>query len=512
MSDQIRRDDEVLANLVREAGNPSVSPDPNYAERLKATILARVAPAETVASGAETIPAAGEVSPVILGVTWGIRRIAKLAVAATIFAALGILACWLTMGDGATNIALANVVKALDSLRSATYDISFSEVKGARSNPTVVDSGKGYFLAPMRERSETHDRMRFGSLTIADGLTGRCLALYPEMKLAIPMDLRGLDPSKGNLGASVLVTVGHGTAPNFFIAVTQDSVQAPFELVPRDTFEMMRRLVRDGNSGTGEKAEKLGSREIDGRKAVGFHVRVGSAEATLWADPETGYPIRIETNREGPRSTLHCVMSNFRWNVDLDPSLFSLEPPPGYSTQAVVAVLPVEEDLIRTLRTLAGHNKDVFPTKFGTEHGVITVLGTGLMRKLDKDEKEKLEAAIKKIEVKYGNTEQFQAKYGEHIPPEVLGDIMDTYRPLMKKPRPGVLEELQKRYRGLAFYESLEPENDRHYVGGGVKLGTPNRPILWYKPWGAKEYRVIYADLSVKEMTAEEVKKLEKAK
>ena len=42
-----------------------------------------------------------------------------------------------------------------------------------------------------------------------------------------------------------------------------------------------------------------------------------------------------------------------------------------------------------------------------------------------------------------------------------------------------------------------------------MKLGTPDRPIFWYKLTGAEKYRVIYADLSVKEMTADEVKNLQ---
>jgi hypothetical protein len=70
----------------------------------------------------------------------------------------------------------------------------------------------------------------------------------------------------------------------------------------------------------------------------------------------------------------------------------------------------------------------------------------------------------------------------------------------------------RKRTRGITFYVRLKPENDPHYVGGGVKLGTPERPILWYKPTGADKYRVIYADLSVKDMAPEDVKKLPEAK
>ena len=55
MSNQFSSDEEVLARLVREAGDPSVSPDPQYAETLRATILDRVGPAETVAHVTEGI-------------------------------------------------------------------------------------------------------------------------------------------------------------------------------------------------------------------------------------------------------------------------------------------------------------------------------------------------------------------------------------------------------------------------------------------------------------------------
>jgi hypothetical protein len=42
-------------------------------------------------------------------------------------------------------------------------------------------------------------------------------------------------------------------------------------------------------------------------------------------------------------------------------------------------------------------------------------------------------------------------------------------------------------------------------------LGTPDRPIFWYKPIGIEKYCVIYADLSIKDMALEDVKKLPEA-
>ena len=49
------------------------------------------------------------------------------------------------------------------------------------------------------------------------------------------------------------------------------------------------------------------------------------------------------------------------------------------------------------------------------------------------------------------------------------------------------------------FAASLPPEADSHYAGKRVSLGAVDTPIFWYRPKDAKEYRIIYADLSVRE-------------
>jgi hypothetical protein len=38
----------------------------------------------------------------------------------------------------------------------------------------------------------------------------------------------------------------------------------------------------------------------------------------------------------------------------------------------------------------------------------------------------------------------------------------------------------------MATEITMSTENDPHYVGAGVKLGTLDRPILWYKPTAAE--------------------------
>ncbi len=60
-------------------------------------------------------------------------------------------------------------------------------------------------------------------------------------------------------------------------------------------------------------------------------------------------------------------------------------------------------------------------------------------------------------------------------------------------------EILQRVQRGLNFAYKLPPDADAHYVGKGVSFGAADTPIFWYRPKDSKNYRVIDADLSVRD-------------
>ena len=409
-------------------------------------------------------------------------------------------------GGGSTNIAFGNVADALDSLRSATYDVT-SEAKGEKDQPAVTATGKGFFLAPSHQRMEisvdiakqtmspggqpgehvTIPKYTIDQVTIVDGQAAKYIMLTPNLKLAVAMDMKKMQEDKRS---------GNGAPP--------------------DLFEMVRRLVREGSSGTGEEVERLGKKQIDEREAVGFRIQSEMSDLILWADPKTAWPIRIEISGE-MFTNVHTVMSNFRYNVDLDPSLFSLEPPEGYSTQAMEMTMPVEEDLLSALRTIAERSKGLFPAKLGMNKEVMESLGLGgeVEFKVDELTQDKLDAEMDRIAAKYGGREKLREEYGKELPPEIMAEFMKASAPIMqeqvKKRMPLVQKQIQQA-QGITFYAMLQPENDPHYVGGGVKLGTPDCPILWYKPTGADKYRVIYADLSVKDMAPDDVKKLPEAK
>jgi hypothetical protein len=67
-------------------------------------------------------------------------------------------------------------------------------------------------------------------------------------------------------------------------------------------------------------------------------------------------------------------------------------------------------------------------------------------------------------------------------------------------------EEIERIVRkflpGLTFTGSLPKEADAHYAGRGVSLGAADKPIFWYRPKDAKKYRVVSADLSVRDADA----------
>ncbi len=45
----------------------------------------------------------------------------------------------------------------------------------------------------------------------------------------------------------------------------------------------------------------------------------------------------------------------------------------------------------------------------------------------------------------------------------------------------------------------LPKEADAHYARAGAKYGDAQREVLWYTPTGSDKYRVMFADLSVRE-------------
>jgi outer membrane lipoprotein-sorting protein len=246
------------------------------------------------------------------------------------------------------------------------------------------------------------------------------------------------------------------------------SGQSPFGR----TFLGLRQLVADAQSGKGPKAERLDVKTIDGRPTEGFRIQLGAIDVKIWADPKTLLPIRVEeSTKSTPGPEVHVVMSDFNVGVSLDESLFSVDVPPGYTLEETMQVdLPKTPWPLVTdaLKTAAEYNDGVFPPTLRGEQGI-----DGIMMR-----------AAKTLTEKPGKSSSEKVKQFRDVGMKLAGV--------------------------LAFLNAVPPEA-WHYAGKDVKLGTPDRPILWIKQKKGGRCMVIYADLSVKDVPAEEAPKVPKS-
>jgi hypothetical protein len=57
----------------------------------------------------------------------------------------------------------------------------------------------------------------------------------------------------------------------------------------------------------------------------------------------------------------------------------------------------------------------------------------------------------------------------------------------------------------LLFIRFFKGQGQWHYAGTGVQFGDADTAIFWYQPEGSETYRVIYGDLTVKDVAPEDL-------
>jgi outer membrane lipoprotein-sorting protein len=343
-------------------------------------------------------------------------------------AAAGLMAAYVGLTAATSgSVAFADVVAAMNKVTSARWKTT--TVVTRPSTGPVTLTGVGMFLAPSHERMEMSVLGMMQNIQIVDGEKDRFVNLVPATKRATVIDVTNMSAEQRN-------SVGK-------------------------TFDGLRQMVMMAQQNQGGRVKQLGRETIDGRSAVGFQLQLGAIEVKLWADPETMLPLRVEQSVDtGP--TVHVVMSDFEMNVELDPGLFSVDVPAGYTIERTTTLdmskKPIDY-LADALRLAAEFNGGEFPAKLRGEGGLDAALhraaiGIGLARI-------------------FGSPENMQKRMAD------LGTATGG---------------------ALGMVLSLSDEHDWHYAGKGVKLNDPDRPIFWYKPQPDQAgYQVLYADLSVKE-------------
>jgi outer membrane lipoprotein-sorting protein len=231
-------------------------------------------------------------------------------------------------------------------------------------------------------------------------------------------------------------------------------------------FTEIRRRILEAKETEDESVEFLGEREIEGRNAIGYHVGKLGVDITVWADAETKIPIRLE-NTMGPAT---YTMSDIIFDVELDESLFSPKVPEGYTvhTLQMDCSEPTEKDLIEMFRIWSDHMDGSLPSR------------------LD------MSASMEFVRYQQAKMKQQGKEPSEQ---EMMEKMMEMQQTIMKMSRGGM------------FVQQLPADSGFHYAGKDVKFGDADTPIFWYRPEGSETYRVIYGDLTIKDVGPENVPK-----
>jgi outer membrane lipoprotein-sorting protein len=190
-------------------------------------------------------------------------------------------------------------------------------------------------------------------------------------------------------------------------------------------------------------------------------------------DPEHD-PVKGNPPGDGRR---HHIMGggcvDIRYDVPLDDSLFSVEPPEGYAVEVKKPDRITEKEMIEYFGLVADFNDKTFPDQvFPSSWNLLEKYE----RAMKKPEKERAPAAQRLWDANMLYCRRFGA--ASNVPMGFLTDPDNIVKGSFR------------------------------YLGKGVKLGDKNRIVCWYKLKGAKDpttYRVLNGDLSVKDVVPKDL-------
>jgi len=340
---------------------------------------------------------------------WRIIMKTKLTkIAAVLIIAAGIVAVSSLFIKTSSTIAFADVVKPILNARTAILDI---HIGSGKNQPVIHDEIMGSRI----RRTVSNVQ---GTDTIIDLEQMKILALTHAEKTAVYVNLDGL----GNL-------------------------QNYLELL-RDTVARMQDKAE-------YQVENRGLQQIEGKDYIVFVAESEKETITIWADPKTALPVRIE--QKTPNMQIAC--DNLQFDIPLDESLFSMEVPDGYVIQAAGGIdfkKSSESDFIETLRIWAQIIEDgQFPDSINLED--IVKIGP------------KFDQGLKRANLTKQQETEIALRWGQ----------------------------------GLVFIRFFKGQGKWHYAGKGVTLGDSQTPIFWYQPKDSPTWRVIYGDLRVEDVAPE---------
>jgi outer membrane lipoprotein-sorting protein len=364
-------------------------------------------PEETVARTLAALEAAGS-KPPLLRRRKTMSLILKFAAAALLVA--GGLAYFTGLVPTEPALAFADVAEKLRDAHTLGYTV---EMRFANMQKPVTM--RCLFKDPGLMRGEAAN----GPVTVIDITKHRTLVLDPKSKTAV---------------------LAEGTPPKDRQGATEEGAQ--------QVIQRLRKLAE-------KEGKPIGKRKVGDIESQGFRVNTDGQEMTIWADPKTKQPLRVDMKVRIQDQEARYTLSGFEINPKLDDSLFSLTPPEEYKLQKfAMTVKTPEEAIIELLRTYTKLSDGTFPPRL--------------------DDWAAFDKEFRKL------------KFTGTTDPEYVRLIQTTVQ---------------------ATLFIMKHKKVYGYRSEGVKLGDKDKIVLWYKPEGAKEYRAVFGDLHVADVPAERLPK-----
>jgi outer membrane lipoprotein-sorting protein len=219
---------------------------------------------------------------------------------------------------------------------------------------------------------------------------------------------------------------------------------------PRDPASLMVEDMRRLGEKEGEPA---GEKAVGDVRARGFRVKEGEQVMTVWVDPKARNALLIEVTGHIGTTEFRSTMADIQLDLDVDNALFRFDTPAGYTLSQAGAKLIItpEEAVVRVLRAYAEGAGDTLPDR------------------LD-------------------NLPAFQKAFSAK---KATGLDAKVFELSVAMARIGVFPiELKDRYG---------------YKADGVKFGDASKIVFWYRPEKETKYRVVYGDLHVGDVTADQL-------
>jgi outer membrane lipoprotein-sorting protein len=428
-------------------------------------------------------------------------------IAAGFIIVFGMLFGFNFIGGPDTGAVFASVIEKLAAAQTASFDLSIEFGEQPAQTSSFLYDADGYI----------RQNMANGAVNVIDYNQGKVLSLDPETMTATLRDVKN----------------------------------GSFHSAMREIFETFHEMLVEATELAEGDVLSLGTATINNRNAYGYQIETtvqkpglywqGRGTLTIWADAETDFPLELQWY--SAMTNLRVTVSNIGLDMCIDQTEFNMDVPEGYdlpvppeavetvaepnevSAQETETDIVPDPDLAELLDDL--DKTDQTLVKFFHGWTVLTKgkfpssLTTDAIKDIDPDAKISFKQKLWSFSFSASLPNLFGDWKADIDPNDYTDEEMEQSK---KEPSGRYYEDIQAAFEerfqlvkphfanvfdGFEAVLKMPAKSDWHYNGAGVKFGDSGTAIFWYKPKGLDCYRVVFGDLTIEDIAADDVYLLE---